>query len=163
MEKLKKLLGLFLTMFKIGLFTFGGGYAMIALLENEFVEKKKLLEVFDRYQTFPRGDLNLKHDVENDQLYSEILEEGIGLIAKCNNALYQILTGVTVDDAMVEEYNGCVSRVNEYSEAYGFSKVKADAVKIEGLTRKNITMRYIPQLQNVMLDYSQKAEKSIRD
>lgn len=44
MEKLKKLLGLFLTMFKIGLFTFGGGYAMIALLENEFVEKKKLLE-----------------------------------------------------------------------------------------------------------------------
>lgn len=44
MEKLKKLLGLFLTMFKIGLFTFGGGYAMIALLENEFVEKKKLLD-----------------------------------------------------------------------------------------------------------------------
>ena len=31
-------------MLKIGLFTFGGGYAMIALLENEFVEKKKYLE-----------------------------------------------------------------------------------------------------------------------
>ena len=31
-------------MFKIGLFTFGGGYAMIALLENEFVEKKKYME-----------------------------------------------------------------------------------------------------------------------
>jgi chromate transporter len=31
-------------MLKIGLFTFGGGYAMIALLENEFVEKKKWLE-----------------------------------------------------------------------------------------------------------------------
>ena len=28
-------------MLKIGLFTFGGGYAMIALLLNEFVEKKK--------------------------------------------------------------------------------------------------------------------------
>ena len=28
-------------MFKIGLFTFGGGYAMLAILENEFVEKKK--------------------------------------------------------------------------------------------------------------------------
>ena len=28
-------------MLKIGLFTFGGGYAMIALLENEFVTKKK--------------------------------------------------------------------------------------------------------------------------
>jgi chromate transporter len=31
-------------MFKIGLFTFGGGYAMIALFENEFVENKKFLE-----------------------------------------------------------------------------------------------------------------------
>ena len=31
-------------MCKIGLFTFGGGYAMIALLQNEFVEKKKWLE-----------------------------------------------------------------------------------------------------------------------
>ncbi len=30
-------------MLKIGLFTFGGGYAMINLLENEFVEKRKWL------------------------------------------------------------------------------------------------------------------------
>ena len=43
-EKIKGYLSLFLTMLKIGLFTFGGGYAMIALLENEFVEKKKWLE-----------------------------------------------------------------------------------------------------------------------
>lgn len=35
---------LFITMLKIGLFTFGGGYAMIALLENEFIEKKKWIE-----------------------------------------------------------------------------------------------------------------------
>ncbi len=40
MQKLKNSIKLFLTMFKIGLFTFGGGYAMLALLENEFVEKK---------------------------------------------------------------------------------------------------------------------------
>ena len=44
MKKTKGYLSLFLTMLKIGLFTFGGGYAMIALLENEFVEKKKWLE-----------------------------------------------------------------------------------------------------------------------
>ena len=44
MGKIKGCLWLFLTMLKIGLFTFGGGYAMIALLENEFVEKKKWLE-----------------------------------------------------------------------------------------------------------------------
>ena len=41
---MKKYLNLFLTMLKIGLFTFGGGYAMISLLENEFVEKKKYIE-----------------------------------------------------------------------------------------------------------------------
>ena len=41
---LKKCLDLFLSFFKIGLFTFGGGYAMIALIENEFVENKKLLD-----------------------------------------------------------------------------------------------------------------------
>ena len=44
MKKEKKYLSLFLTMLKIGLFTFGGGYAMIALLENEFVAKKKWIE-----------------------------------------------------------------------------------------------------------------------
>lgn len=44
MKKAKEYLSLFLTMLKIGLFTFGGGYAMIALLENEFVAKKKWLE-----------------------------------------------------------------------------------------------------------------------
>lgn len=41
---MKKLFHLFFTMLKIGLFTFGGGYAMIALMESEFVTKKKYLE-----------------------------------------------------------------------------------------------------------------------
>ena len=44
MNKLKNLFILFLTMLKIGAFTFGGGYAMIHILENEFVSKKKWLE-----------------------------------------------------------------------------------------------------------------------
>ncbi len=35
------LLDLFLTFAKIGMFTFGGGYAMIPLIENTCVEKKK--------------------------------------------------------------------------------------------------------------------------
>ena len=43
-EKIKLCLKLFLTMFKIGLFTFGGGYAMIAVFENEFVSNKKWIE-----------------------------------------------------------------------------------------------------------------------
>ena len=44
MQRLKNLLILFLTMLKIGAFTFGGGYAMIHILENEFVSKKKWIE-----------------------------------------------------------------------------------------------------------------------
>ena len=35
------LLDLFLTFAKVGLFTFGGGYAMLALIENTCVEKKQ--------------------------------------------------------------------------------------------------------------------------
>lgn len=38
---MKKLGILFGSFFKIGFFTFGGGYAMLALLENEFVIRRK--------------------------------------------------------------------------------------------------------------------------
>lgn len=35
---------LFFTFFKIGLFTFGGSYAMIALLEEEFIQRRRWLD-----------------------------------------------------------------------------------------------------------------------
>lgn len=40
MKKSKLIFDLFYTFFKIGLFTFGGGYAMIAVIESICVEKK---------------------------------------------------------------------------------------------------------------------------
>lgn len=40
-EKFRKALVLFITFFKIGAFTFGGGYAMIPLIQKEVVENKK--------------------------------------------------------------------------------------------------------------------------
>lgn len=40
---MKKLWELFSTFFKIGLFTFGGGLAMIPHVQHEFIEKKKWL------------------------------------------------------------------------------------------------------------------------
>ena len=46
-EKKKILPALFLTMLKIGAFTFGGGYAMISILQTEFVVKKKWIEEED--------------------------------------------------------------------------------------------------------------------
>lgn len=39
-EKIKGMFRLFFTYLKIGLFTFGGGYAMIALIEDEIVTKR---------------------------------------------------------------------------------------------------------------------------
>ena len=43
-QSLKTLFILFFSMLKIGLFTFGGGYAMIHVFEYELVSKKKWLE-----------------------------------------------------------------------------------------------------------------------
>ena len=40
-SKIRKILTLFLTFLKIGAFTFGGGYAMIPLIQREIVEKHK--------------------------------------------------------------------------------------------------------------------------
>lgn len=41
---MKELFKLFITFFKIGAFTFGGGYAMIPLIEEEVVEKNKWID-----------------------------------------------------------------------------------------------------------------------
>ena len=43
-QEVKSLGTLCFTFFKIGLFTFGGGYAMIALLEEEFIQRRKWLD-----------------------------------------------------------------------------------------------------------------------
>lgn len=58
-QKLKLCLSLFLTFMKIGVVTFGGGYAMIPIIENEISNKKKwisgddLLEVVAISETTP--------------------------------------------------------------------------------------------------------------
>lgn len=44
MEKKPILLPLFLTFFKIGAFTFGGGWAMISIIKREIVEKHRWIE-----------------------------------------------------------------------------------------------------------------------
>lgn len=43
-SKGKTLVKLFFTMMKLGAFTFGGGYAMISLLQNEFVNRKQWID-----------------------------------------------------------------------------------------------------------------------
>ena len=46
----REILTLFWTFLKIGLFTFGGGYAMIALIEREFVSRKKWITTPELYE-----------------------------------------------------------------------------------------------------------------
>jgi len=49
---MKELIDLFLTFFRIGAFTFGGGYAMLSLIQKEVVDNKKWAtdeEVLDYY------------------------------------------------------------------------------------------------------------------
>lgn len=51
-EKIKTVLLAFLTFLKIGAFTFGGGYAMIPIIEKEVVEKRKWLTSDDLLDIF---------------------------------------------------------------------------------------------------------------
>jgi chromate transporter len=56
---MNKILTMFLTFLKIGAFTFGGGYAMIPLIETEVVDKRhwidkeEFLDIIVISQTFP--------------------------------------------------------------------------------------------------------------
>ncbi|MDD3146974.1 MAG: chromate transporter [Candidatus Riflebacteria bacterium] len=45
-----QLLKLFLTFFKIGMFTLGGGYAMVPLIQREIVEKRQWIEEKEFYE-----------------------------------------------------------------------------------------------------------------
>ena len=49
-RRLINCISLLITFFKIGLFTFGGGYAMIGLIQQEVVEKKKWLTQDEMFQ-----------------------------------------------------------------------------------------------------------------
>lgn len=59
MEKLKKLWVIFFTMAKIGMFTFGGGWSIIAQVQNEFVDRRgwiteeQLVDYMSLAKSFP--------------------------------------------------------------------------------------------------------------
>lgn len=59
MERVKKLWTIFFTMAKIGLFTFGGGWSIIAQIQNEFVDRRgwiteeQLVDYMSLAKSFP--------------------------------------------------------------------------------------------------------------
>ncbi len=54
---MSRLIDLFVSFFKIGLFTFGGGYAMLPMLKKELVEEKKWVEEEELLDYFAIGQL----------------------------------------------------------------------------------------------------------
>lgn len=59
MERVKKLWTIFFTMAKIGMFTFGGGWSIIAQIQNEFVDRRgwiteeQLVDYMSLAKSFP--------------------------------------------------------------------------------------------------------------
>ncbi len=52
MNRWKRCLELFLAFFKIGLFTFGGGYAMISLIEDEIGDRRRWISAEELAEVF---------------------------------------------------------------------------------------------------------------
>ena len=69
----------FKTFFKIGLFTLGGGYAMIPIIESEVVDKKKwvskedFLDIIAIAQSCPFGRLSPSRGVSNDTIFRALI------------------------------------------------------------------------------------------
>ena len=79
-DKLKNALTLFLTFFKIGAFTFGGGYAMIPLIQKEVVDNIAYFESVSGIQSnvlisaedvamaaSPTEEMNTEENTENEE------------------------------------------------------------------------------------------------
>ncbi len=75
--KIKILWELFYTFFKIGLFTFGGGIAMISLIEKDVVEKKKWLTSNEMLQLVSIAESTPGPIAVNSSTYIGVLRGGI--------------------------------------------------------------------------------------
>ena len=48
MHRMRKCFSLFAAFFKIGLFTFGGGYAMLSMILSELCERRGWITVYEK-------------------------------------------------------------------------------------------------------------------
>ncbi|MGH4052402.1 MAG: chromate transporter [Clostridium sp.] len=93
---MKKIMNMFFTFFKIGAFTFGGGYAMIPLIEIEVVSKKKwiskedFLDIVVISQTFP-GALAVNSSIFIGYRIGGLLGAIIGLLGVILPSFFIIL------------------------------------------------------------------------
>jgi chromate transporter len=97
---MKRLLNMFWTFFKIGAFTFGGGYAMIPLIETEVVDKKQwlskedFLDIIVISQTFP-GALAVNSSIFIGYRIAGLIGAIIGLLGVVLPSFFIILVIAT--------------------------------------------------------------------
>ena len=86
--KLYKIGLLFSTFFKIGAFTFGGGYAMIPLIQREIAEKKKWITQDDILDIIAIAESTPGPIAITPQRLSGIRSQGSGAHSSQRSALF---------------------------------------------------------------------------
>ena len=83
---MNKILDLALSYFKVGLFTFGGGLAMISIIEREYVEKRKWID---------------KDEFENIVAIADAVREKTGLTMAMNlKQIEQAVRSMTAEEIL---------------------------------------------------------------
>jgi chromate transporter len=102
---MKILLMLFGLFFKVGLFTFGGGYAMLPILERELVEKKKWLETEELLDYYAIGQCTPGIIAVNTATFVGYKKKGVlGGIAATAGVVMPSLILITVIAALLSNY-----------------------------------------------------------
>ena len=136
---MKNLADLFLIFFKIGLFTFGGGYAMLPLLKDELVRKRRFLEDEELIDLYSIGQCTPGIIAVNVATFIGYKRFGVaGAIAATVGIIMPSLLIITLLAAVLEKYMH-----NRYV-SYAFAGIRicvaaliADIVY--GLWKKSVT------------------------
>jgi chromate transporter len=102
MNELLMLFGIF---FKVGLFTFGGGYAMLPILDRELVEKKKWLETEELLDYYAIGQCTPGIIAVNTATFVGYRRKGIlgGIVATLGVVIPSLIM-ITVIAALLSNY-----------------------------------------------------------
>lgn len=117
MNVLKELLKLYLAFFRIGAFTFGGGYAMLPMLEKEIVEKYKWATIEEIMDYFAIGQCTPGIIAVNTATFIGYKRKGIagGIVATLGvitpsviiiSVIATLLTAISGHPVMQHAFNG---------------------------------------------------------
>lgn len=139
---MKQLINLFLSFFKIGLFTFGGGYAMLPLLQDELVRRRQWTTDEELLDYYSIGQCTPGVIAVNVSTFIGYKQKGI--IGGCISTLGMIMPSlliITLIAAILSQYMH-----NQYlSYAFAGIRIAVTALIAEtllGLWKKGIKERW---------------------